>query len=201
MAETEILIGYSISGYDNDSYMTGCCDRLFPEAGDVPKCEKCGYRTDYRYTDKNFVLHRKTMDFSYTYDGIVIVSLKFKEFCLRNGYNNLHFIELPKAPNFFQFYVEGNYIEYDAGDKRKYCDLCGQYYSVCKPMIKLEKISEPLKDGFYQSNLWFGSGNSKSPLIIIAPETYGKLKIEKMMKDNQAKICYGKIVKKIKLSE
>lgn len=196
MKNKEIILCYAISGYDNDSHMTGSCEKLFAELTDIPKCSKCGYRTDYRYTNKDFVLKRKTLDFSSTYDGITIVSLKFKEFCLRNGYNNLNFIKLPKSPNFFQFYVDGNYIEYNAGLKENYCDLCGQYESVCVPMINLEKITEPLQDGFYQSDLWFASGNEKSPIIIIAPETYAKLKTEKMMKDNQARICFQKIIKK-----
>ncbi|MDR1518467.1 MAG: hypothetical protein LBS52_10375 [Dysgonamonadaceae bacterium] len=64
------------------------------------------------------------------------------------------------------------------------------------PIINLEKLQEPLKDGFYQSDLWFASRNVKHPIMIIAPETYEKLKDEKMMKDNQARICYRKIVKK-----
>ena len=183
-----MTIGYDISGYDNDSYMTGRCEELFPEAGNVPKCDKCGYRTDYRYTNKNFVLKRKTMDFSSTYDGITIVSLKFKEFCKRYGYKNLIFVELPKSPNFFQFDIEGNILEYDAGLKEKFCDVCGQYESVVRPILKLDKITETLPDGFYQSDLWFGSGNSKSPKTIISPVTKEKLDREKFKN-----ICMNKI--------
>jgi hypothetical protein len=180
-----------MSGYDNNSYMTGSCEKLFPELTDIPKCEKCGYRTDYRYTNKNFVLHKKTLDVSCTYDIITIVSLKFKEFCIRSGYKNLVFIPLLKVPNFYQFYIDGNVLEYTAGTKEKYCNTCGQYESVVVPLINLEKISEPLKDGFYQSDLWFGSGNEKSPTIIIAPETKAKLDREKIKN-----ICYHKIIKK-----
>lgn len=183
-----MIIGYWISGYDNDSYMTGCCDKLFPEAGNVPKCEKCGYRTDYRYTNRDFVLKRKTMDFSSTYDGITIVSLKFKEFCNRYGYENLVFGELPKALGFFQFYVEGNILGYDAGLKEKFCDTCGQYESVVRPIIESIGMTKPLPDGFYQSNLWFGSGNEKSPLTIISPATKEKLAREKFKN-----ICMNKI--------
>lgn len=183
-----MIIGYIISGYDNDSWMTGSCDKLFHEAGNVPKCKKCAYRTHYRYTNPNFRLKRKTMDFSSTYDGITIVSLKFKEFCLRCGYDNLRFVELSKSPGFFQFYVEGNIIEYDAGLKEKFCDACGQYESVVAPIIKGSGITEPLHDGFYQSDLWFGSGNEKSPLTIIAPVTKEKLAIEKFKN-----ICMNRI--------
>ena len=184
-----MIIGYQISGYDNNSYMTGSCEKLFPEVN-VPKCDKCGYRTDFRYTNKDFVLKRKTMDFSSTYDGITIVSLKFKEFCNRNGYKNLEFIELPRTPNFFQFHVNGNIIEYNAGLKENFCETCGQYESIVAPSMKRENITEQLSDGFYQSDLWFASGNEKSPIIIISPTTREKFKTEKFKN-----ICFAKIEK------
>lgn len=189
-----MIIGYHISGYDNDSYMTGCCDRLFPEAevGSVPRCGKCGYRTDYRYTNPNYHMRRRTMDFSSTYDGITIVSQRFKEFCMHHSYDNLAFVELPEMPGFFQFYVVGSIIEYEAGTKVNYCDACGQYESVVQPIIKSDKITEPLPDGFYQSDLWLGSGNEKSPLIIISPATKANLD-----KEGFKNICLVKIEKQI----
>ncbi|HZX60003.1 MAG TPA: hypothetical protein VFE54_14810 [Mucilaginibacter sp.] len=174
-----MTLGYQITGYDNNSFMTGSCDKLKPELIDIPKCDVCGYRTDYRYTNRDFILRRKTLDFSSTYDGVTIVSLKFKEFCIRYEYNNLVFAPLPKAPNFFQFYILGNVIEYDARLKENLCSACGQYESIVGPTIKLENINEPLADGFYQSDLWFASGNEKSPVMIIAPKTLENLKVEK----------------------
>jgi hypothetical protein len=185
-----MIIGYAISGYDNDSYMTGSCEKLFPELTDIPKCSKCGYRTDYRYTNKDFILKRNTLDFSSTYDGITIVSRKFKEFCIRNKYNNLEFVKLPKSPFFFQFWIKENILECDAGLKEKFCKECGLFESVVRPILKCDKISEPLKDGFYQSDLWFASGNEKSPLIIIAPETK-----EKLYGEGFKNVCYNKIEK------
>ena len=128
------------------------------------------------------------MDFSSTYDGITIVSLKFKEFCVRYGYDNLVFVKLPKTPNFFQFYILGNFLEFDAGLKEKYCNACGQYESICQPIMKLENFAEPLSDGFYQSDLWFASGNEKSPIEIISPVTKANLD-----KEGFKNICYNKI--------
>lgn len=185
-----MIIGYEISGYDNDSNMTGSCDKLFPELTTIPKCEKCGYRTDYQYTNIEFKLRRKTMDFSSTYDGITIVSLKFKEFCNRYGYKNLEFIPLPKTPNFFQFIIIDNVLKYSASNKENFCDKCGQFESVVGPSIILEELEEPLADGFYQSDLWFASGNEKSPKMIISPLTKEKLALEKFKT-----ICLNKIEK------
>ena len=170
--------------------MTGSCAKLF-DLPFLPKCDTCGYRKDYRYTNKDFKLKRKTLDFSSTYDGITIVSLKFKEFCTRYGYKNLVFIDLPKSPSYFQFYIKGNILNYNARLKEKLCDKCGQYESIIGPSLQLDQIIKPLEDGFYQSDLWFASGNEKSPVMIISQETKQNLEKEKFKN-----ICLIKIEKK-----
>jgi hypothetical protein len=187
---SEMIIGYEMTGYDNDSYMTDNSDKLF-DLPFLPKCDKCGYRTDYRYTNKDFKIKRRTLDVSSTYDGATIVSLRFKEFCNRYGYKNLVFVDLPRSPNFFHFYVGTNIINYDAPLKEKLCHKCGQYESVIGPSILLDNIIEPLEDGFYQSDLWFASGNEKSPVTIISPATK-----EKLTKEKFKNICLTKIEKK-----
>ena len=185
-----MTIAYEISGYDNYSYMTGSCDKLFPEIKHVPKCNKCGFRTDFRFSNLKFKLKRKTLDFSSTYDGVTIVSLKFKEFCHRYGYKNLKFIELPKSPMFYQFYVEGNICNYNANLKKNLCTACNQFESIIGPSFNLEEVNEPLNDGFYHSDLWFGSRNEKSPIIIISPKT--KML---MAKEGFKNICFNEIKK------
>ncbi len=187
-----MLVGYEISGYDNDSYMTGSCDKLFPELFDIPKCNKCGYRTDYKFTNKEFQLKRKSMDYSSTYDGITIVSSKFKEFCEQYSYDNLKFVELPNHPTFFQFYVEGNILKYNARLNENLCTECDQFESVVGPSLNLETINEQLKDGFYQSDLWFASRNEKSPITIISPTTKQNLD-----KEGFKNICLNKIEKSL----
>jgi len=172
----QLLIGYEILPWDNQSWMTGSSEKLFPELTDIPKCLVCGYRTDFRYTNLNFKLKRKSLDYSGTYDGITIVSKKFKICCEELGYSNLFFIALPKAPGFFQFYIKDNFISYSAHRKEKLCEACEQYESIIGPTIDLHNVHEPLEDGFYQSDLWFASGNEKSPTYLIGPETMAKFK-------------------------
>jgi hypothetical protein len=88
-------------------------------------------------------------------------------------------ISLIKVPGFFQFWINGNIIESTAHRKEHLCTICGQFESVIGPGIDLEKISVPLAEGLYQSDFWFASGNEKSPLTIVAPETFRKMKVEK----------------------
>jgi hypothetical protein len=164
-----MIIGYEIYGRANASQMTGSCEKLFPDIK-VPQCPVCSYRTDYRVTNPKFILKRKNYDFSFTYDGIIIVSIRFKDFCLSQGYKNFVFVPLPKYPRFFQFYVEGNTIEYKAHQKENFCEYCLQYESVIGAAMNLEKVDNALADGFYQSDLWFATGNEKSPIIVVAPK-------------------------------
>jgi hypothetical protein len=186
-----MIIGYEISGYDNDSHMTGNWNRLLPEIKSlIPKCAKCGYRLDYRFINPYFNLTRKTLDYSATYDGVTIVSLKFKEFCIRYGYGNLEFGDLPGTSNFYTFSVIGNELAYNFRAKEKLCERCGQYESVIGPSLNLDTINEPLTDGFYQSNIWFAGGNEKSPITIIAPSTRDIL-----VKEKFKGICFTKVEK------
>ena len=172
-----MIIGYNIGGEFNDSHMFDADDK------NLPICKKCGYVTDYDYVDPNFNLKKEIYDISYTYDGRVIVSLKFKEFCLRNKYLGVEFHELEKNPNYFIFKVN-NILKFDT-KKRKlnyenYCNICGNYESVTPASpILLQNVSSPLKDGFYATDLHFASGNEKSPLLIIGIETFKKIKKEK----------------------
>jgi hypothetical protein len=75
-------IAYSLSGPDNDSYMCGVAAALNVVPG-LPVCPECGYKTEFQFSNPSFIVKRRSYDFSTTYDGYYIVSLRFKEHCLR----------------------------------------------------------------------------------------------------------------------
>jgi hypothetical protein len=172
-----MIVGYNIGGEFNNSYMFNSDD------SNLPICKRCGYVTNFDYISSLFILNKKIYDISYTYDGRVIVSLKFKEFCLRNKYEGIEFKKLPNDPNYFLLSVY-NIIKFDT-DKRKlnfenYCDECKRYESItpARPII-LKNISNPIKGGVYATDIHFASGNEKRPLLIIGIDTYQKMKKEK----------------------
>lgn len=174
-----MTIGYFLMGQDNDSYFLDL-DNLY-----ASKCFKCECLLDsINYFNPSFKLKKRTYDLSYTYDGRCIVSLKFKEFCIRNGYQGLTFKVFEREPNFFLLNIK-NEVEFDSEKSGtsfiKYCDVCLRYEEVVgfSPGY-LKNVEKKLKDGFYRTNLLFGAGNSKHPIIIVAPETQSKLKAEKM---------------------
>ncbi len=171
-----MVIGYKLSGTDNDSHM-------YINNKGLSVCDYCGYKTDSEYVNANFTIKRNIYDFSYTYDGCCIVSLKFKEFCLRENYTNIQFKALPLEPLFFYFIVKIQ-LNFDVKKRRtrfeKFCNICGNYESVigANPVF-LKNVNTPLEDMFYRTDQEFGSGNEKHPLIIVGVETYKKMKREK----------------------
>jgi hypothetical protein len=175
------IIGYSISAQDNDSFYLEDEKHL-----DAESCIKCGFLLDpVNYFNPFFKIKKKNLDFSYTHDLRPIVSLRFKEFCIREGCTGIDFKEFEREPNFFHFKVK-EVIEIDVSeglfDFVKLCNICGNWegvYTNCKP-LKLSKEYSELKDGFYRTDILFSYGNRKNPIFIIGIETFYKLKREKI---------------------
>lgn len=173
-----MIIGYYLSANDNDSF-------FLEDEKDLhePTCPKCGYLLDcVNYFNPFFKVKRKNYDLSYTYDQRAIVSLRFKEFCVREGYEGLSFKSFEREPCFFQPIITRE-VEVDKERSKprfeNLCNLCGNFEGVYFKGLFLKDISEELKDEFYRTDILFSWGNRKNPLIIIAPKTYEKLKREK----------------------
>lgn len=147
-------------------------------------CKECGYILDFEYHNPFFKIKRKTFDFSHPYDIGHIVSLKFKEFCIRENYKGLLFKEFERQPNFFQLIVN-NVVQFDTQKAKtefgKRCKTCNNYeFTTGFEPPSLKNTSNPLDDGFYRTDILFGSYNRKNPIIVVGTETYQKLKREKM---------------------
>jgi hypothetical protein len=156
---------------------------MYSEADDLSTCEKCGYKLDFGYINPKFRLKRKVYDLSFTYDHCCIVSLKFKEFCQREKYSGIKFGKFPLEPNYFYLTVE-SIVKFETIEEgiryENLCEKCGNYESIVAPgPTFIKDAEEPLGDGLYRTDLVFGSGNEKNPLLIIGIETYKKLKREK----------------------
>ena len=171
-----MIIGYSIFGADNNSHM-------YEDAYDVKKCSKCGFVIDFEYVNPILKIKRRVNDFSYTYDGRAIASLKFKEFCTRKNLKGIRFLELPSDKEFFYMLVD-NVVEFDHEKKgtrfKNYCDECKLYRAVAgaTPVI-LKNVEKELESGIYATDINFGSGNELSEIIIISNDIYKEMKIEK----------------------
>ena len=126
----------------------------------------------------------KGRDFLITYDGIRIVSQKFKNFCDERKYEGLTFLQFPKSPNYYYFRPNIIYpIDYQRTQptyiNKRNC--CGQYDEVLMRInYKKKDFTPPSDDFIYRSYDMYGSKHGKSALIIIGLTTYKEMKKAKL---------------------
>ena len=171
-----MIIGYSISGPDNDSY-------LYKDGWGKTVCEVLDFiENREKFITEKFRIKRANYNLSFTYDSALIVSQKFRDFCLRNNYQGLKFYQLNKQKELYLMKIE-NIIEFDSKRRNTsfedYQKTCGIYNSVAGATPICLKSDEELKDGIFRTDLEFGGGYELSPLIVIGKTTYNKMNIEK----------------------
>lgn len=99
-----MIIAYSLNITDHDSYMYGSGSRLFEILPKLHVCLSCGYRKSLNWDNPFFELKKPFFDFSYTYDGICIVSQRVIDFMFRFQYeNDVEWVRLKNFPNFYTF--------------------------------------------------------------------------------------------------
>lgn len=167
-----MLLGYTLIIPDNGD--------TFIEDDALTTCSKYSNIYDLNIMNPDFALKKKKYNISSTYDSFTIVSEKFKTFCQNEKYKGLKFITLPKSQGFYWFKVN-NIIEFDC-DARKtrfinYSEACDGYEEIIGADPACLKNKTPLPDGFFRSDICFGSTYQKSPLEIVGKATMTKLKL------------------------
>jgi hypothetical protein len=162
--------------YDSKSYMN---QNMYG----VDICNCIDYaKNRYLHLNPNFKLKNRRADVSVTYDSFVIVSTRFKEFCLDNKYEGVSFYDLANYKD--RFYMEiFNVVSVDTQrreiDYYEYNSVCNEYNEVigAHPVCLVNKT--PLEVGFYRTDIEFGRGYAKSAIEVVDVETGKKLKAEK----------------------
>jgi hypothetical protein len=153
-------VGYVLSGPDNDSYM-------LRGPGSAPVCSSCGLLTDATWVDPDFELVDDRFDVSYTYDGYLIVSERFRAIAEGPG---TQFIELAGVRAFYSL-VADDVVPFDAARRKtrfeQLCVECGRYFVVAGATPAYLRIEANLPDQLFRTDIEFGTGNEQSPLIIV----------------------------------
>jgi endogenous inhibitor of DNA gyrase (YacG/DUF329 family) len=194
-----MIIAYKLGIYDDGTYMLGgptyratriggFHDWRFGQDG-VPHpatCPECGSKTDRDYINPDFRPKKRRRDINSTYDGCIIVSRRFRDFCRRNGWKGLTFVRLPADSDFFVLHIS-SLLRFDA-KKRKTrfenpCPTCGGFYSVIgADPVYLRGVRKPIQEGFFRSDLEFGSGPMKHALTLVGIKTAERLTNRKFPK-------------------
>lgn len=170
------VLGYSISGPDNDSYMNA-------DQYEVNICYCLDFvKNRQLHLNPNFKLTKKTYDISYTYDSYLIVSERFMQFCIDNKYDGVSFFPIPNYETKFLMLVK-NTVKFDSTRRKtnfiEFNSDCNEYNEVvgATPVCLLD--NSILSDGFYRTDIEFGRGYAKDATILVGLETGAKLKAEK----------------------
>lgn len=181
------MIGYSVYGQKNDTYAfreypqltkyQRIHQELVPDMSGVSvqgvaRCEKCGDLLDkWDNSLSGIVIKKRKYDISSTYDGVVIVSQRFKSVYEAGGLSGLVFRQLPDDAGFFAIRAS-KVVEFDAERSKtrfiNQCPRCGQFESVVTPYDYLKEGSEIGEREFVRTDLEFASGDEKHPLLLCA---------------------------------
>ena len=172
---------FSVSVNDNDSFMCSSEDEIFDNMDDLAVCEKCHYRTDFEFINSDFKLKLKTYDLSATYDGYYIASLKFKESLAREKISGIEFVPIKNEPKFFAMFVHC-IVAFDTVKRQSHaenlCPTCGNFESFVGATPAF--LKEPLSNELCRSDVTFGSGYGKSPLLLVSEKFIALTKREKL---------------------
>ena len=166
------MTNYAIFAADADiNYYSDAPEELF--------CSSCGsYIGSKPYLPNDLMESGLKKDFCYSYDGQLIISTKAKIFLEVNSSTELEFHKINSDPEAFVIEAHGKAI-FDT-EKRKTrfvskCGKCGNFESIVgstPPFLKNASNIEQM--GLYFTDIQFGSGKEKSPLIIVG-EKLGKM--------------------------
>lgn len=174
-----MLLGYVLSAKN-------CNEGIFFDGSEPPGtlCPKCGTCLDYSYAPATLTIHpSRKYDASYTLDLRKLFSERFVSFC-RDVLHAKDEFRLVKSDSMDLFYLyPSRELEFDAERRRTRfenpCDVCGGYGSIVGARPAFLKANNQIGPGFYRSDIAFGSGKSKFPLLFVSQEWKGLLQAEK----------------------
>lgn len=181
--------GYKLSGPFNGAQM------LDPQ-GPWARCPRCGFLLDRDELDPEFSLDieegevidygtgeieeavthadaKRVFDFSYTYDLRPIVSARFRDAVLGSCSTPVQFADLPREAGFFVLRpIEELEWDVDRAGSRfgERCRRCGQHAYAVGPGSSVRHPDRIEGNGIYRSDVEFGDGDEKHPLVIVGDE-------------------------------
>ena len=149
-------------------------------------CGTCGSKTDPSYIGQKYRAKRRNRDLGGTYDGYHVVSRRFRDFCEERAFTGMEFVPLPADSDFFVLRLS-LVLPFDAERRgttiANPCPQCKAYHEVIGVTPPyLRGVSEPILEGFFRTDLEFGSGHSQRPLIVVGTGTYAELRAGKFKK-------------------
>ncbi|HWZ58949.1 MAG TPA: hypothetical protein VNW46_08255 [Gemmatimonadaceae bacterium] len=188
-----MILAYAITPQDDDSFMLGedtyrpldsggFYDWRFGVSGapHPATCATCGTKTDVNFVNDQFRVHNRRRDLTATYDGYLLASKRFHKHCVAHRYPGVEFVPLPADEDFFWLRSQRT-VRFDAARRgtrfEKLCNRCGSYFNIVGAHpIFLAAVSTSLTDGFYRTDIEFGSGHEQHPIVLVGTNTAAELR-------------------------
>jgi hypothetical protein len=171
----KMSVAFSVSAPDCDvHYFKGAPATLFCIA-----CDSYISKTDFV---PQLDMRRATSDFCFTYDGRLLVSQHAKAYLNEHCVTPLNFSVVDSLVGFHVLRVE-LILQFNS-DRRKTrferkCATCGNYESIVGATpVFIRNAIDVDKRGIYRTDLSFGSGREKAPVLVVGGEL--KRELEKM---------------------
>jgi len=137
----------------------------------IHRCDSCGELVS-KWDEPllGVIIKKRKFDISITYDGVLIASEMFKSVYAANNLSGLEFRRLPDDIPFLAIHAK-RAVEFEAERRKtrfiKPCQYCGRFESVVGATpVFLKAGSEVGDHEFVRTDLEFGSGDEKHPLMI-----------------------------------
>ncbi len=145
-------------------------------------CPVCFVVHDFEKVSDRFEV-RVAHDTIMTRDNFtMVVSKRFREFCARNGYDDIEFHLVDQNKELYELRptrILRVDLEKSQPDFWSICLRCGKFDAVLIGRgVFFKYVDQPLPDGFYRTDFHWGQGCARRPKIIVGPETKQKLKRE-----------------------
>ena len=151
----------------------------------VRRCEACGeLLAKWEEPLESLVVKEQRFDISCTYDGVDVVSERFKSVFVEQNLRGLTFRSLSNSPSFYAVWAT-RVVEFDAERRgtrfENRCDVCGQHESVVGATpVYLKQGTNIEHDEFVRTDLEFASNDEKHPLLLCGDAAAAVLRRSKL---------------------
>lgn len=169
-------VGYEFVPYSRLQSVAGFYWGQDPESSN--QCPECYSVLDCETVSPHVII--KVRKDAVCAGGRSIVSPRFRDFCLEKGYDDIVFHRVEKKRELYEMRPT-QILEVDMDRSRPlltdFCRRCGNFESYLFGVgLFLDNVTQPIKAGFYRTDLIWGCSAGKHPVIIVAETTMREIK-------------------------
>lgn len=159
----------------------GSADSGGPNCGRIRRCSTCGAIINkYRTMPCGLDIERRNYDIGNSYDGVTVISDRFRRVYKEAGFQGLAIIELDSDENFYVIRSK-RVINFDTVRRKTrfidMCSVCGIYRSVVGATPVFVQNHEVLGESELAfTDVQFGSGDEKAPLLLCGDRVADRLR-------------------------